>query len=236
MASENPTWGAPRIQAELLKLGIHVSERTVSRLLGRRSPRPSARGQWKTFLRNHRDVIAAMDSFTVPTATFRVLWVFFVIYHKRRQVLHSAVSANPGRDCVIQQLREALPYDTAPRHLIFDRDTKFGRDVLSAIHSMGIQPFRIAYRSPWQNGLAERWVGTVRRELLDHVIVLNEAHLCRLITEYVAYYNEDRTHLTLEKDTPTGRPTTTRPHDNTELTSLPRVGGLHHRYEWAEAA
>jgi transposase InsO family protein len=177
-----------------------------------------------------------MDFFTVPTATFRVLYVFFVIHHGRRQVLHSSVSAHPGRDYVIQQLRESFPYDTAPRHLILDRDTKFGRDVLSAIHSMGIRPFRIAYRSPWQNGVAERWVGTVRRELLDHVIVLNEAHLCRLITAYVAYYNEDRTHLTLEKDAPTARPTMPRPDKNAWLVSLPRIGGLHHRYEWAAAA
>lgn len=177
-----------------------------------------------------------MDFFTVPTVTFRVLYVFFVIHHGRRRVLHSAVSANPDKNFVIQGLREAFPYDTAPQHLILDRDTKFGFDVLSAIHSMGIRPVQISYRSPWQNGVAERWVGTVRRELLDQVIVLNEAHLCRLMRAYVTYYNEDRTHLTLEKDTPAARPTTPRPDKNARLVSVPRIGGLHHRYKWAEAA
>jgi len=177
-----------------------------------------------------------MDFFTVPTATFRVLYVFFVIHHKRRRVLHISVSANPDTDFTIQQLREAFPYDTAPRYLILDRDTKFSRKVMGSIDSMGIEAKRIAYQSPWQNGVAERWVCSVRRELLDHVIVLNEAHLRRLMKEYVAYYNEDRTHLALEKDTPAIRLTTPRPDDKAHVISLPRVGGLHHRYVWRKVA
>jgi transposase InsO family protein len=181
-------------------------------------------------------MIAAMDLFTVPTATFRVLYVFFVIHHERRQILHFSVSANPGSDFVIQQLREAFPYDTAPRYLILDRDTKFSKKVRGVIDSMGIQAKQTAYKSPWQNGVAERWVGSVRRELLNHVIVLNEAHLRRLLKEYVAYYNADRTHLTLEKDTPAVRLITPKLDDKAHVISLPRVGGLHHRYIWSEVA
>jgi len=177
-----------------------------------------------------------MDFFTVPTATFRVLYVFFVIHHKRRRVLHISVSANPDTDFIIQQLREAFPYDTAPRYLILDRDTKFSRKVMGSIDSMRIEAKRIAFQSPWQNGVAERWIASARRELLNHVIVLNEAHLRRLLKEYVTYYNEDRTHLTLEKDAPNIRPMTPQQSDDAHLVSLPRVGGLHHRYVWSEVA
>ncbi len=177
-----------------------------------------------------------MDFFTVPTATFRVLYVFFVIHHERRQILHFSVSANPGSDFVIQQLREAFPYDTAPQYLILDRDTKFSTKVRGVIDSMGIEGKRIAYKSPWQNGVAERWIGSVRRELLNHVIVLNEAHLRRLLKEYVAYYNADRTHLSLEKDAPDIRPIMPKSCDKAQVVSLPRVGGLHHRYKWIAAA
>ncbi len=236
MRCENPTWGSPRIHAELLKLGFDVSERTISRYLCKRPSGRNARQSWKTFLYNHREMIAAMDFFTVPTATFRVLYVFFVIHHERRQIIHFSVSANPDTNFVIQQLREAFPYDTAPQHLILDRDMKFSRKVRGAIDSMGIQAKQIAYKSPWQNGVVERWIGSVRRELLNHVIVLNEAHLRRLLKEYVAYYNEDRTHLTLEKDTPAIRSTTPRLDDKAHVVSLPRVGGLHHRYIWSEVA
>ena len=236
MRCENPTWGAPRIHAELLKLGFDVSERTISRYLCKRSPGRHTRQSWKTFLDNHREVIAAMDFFTVPTATFRVLYVFFVIHHDRRLVLHFSVSANPDTNFVIQQLREAFPYDTTPQYLLLDRDTKFSKKVRGVIDSMGIQAKQIAYKSPWQNGVAERWVDSVRRELLNHVMVLNEAHLRRLLKEYVAYYNEDRTHLSIEKDAPVVRPITSKSCDKAQVVSLPRVGGLHHRYEWIAAA
>jgi transposase InsO family protein len=197
MAAENPTWGAPRVQGEFLMLGIEVSERTVSRFMPKRPTDPDARQRWRTFLQNHRGGIAAMDFFTAPTATFRVLYVFFVIHHARRAVRHFRVTAHPTAAWITQQLREAFPYDEVPRHLILDRDAKYGDEVLAAIENMGLRAKQIAARSPWQNGAAERRVGTVRRDLLDHVIVLNERHLQRLLADFVAYYHEDRTHLGL---------------------------------------
>ena len=208
MVAENPTWGAPRIHGELLKLGFDLSERSVSRWV-RRAPRdPDPAKRWLTFLRNHREAIAAMDFFTVPTLTFGVLYCFFLIGHDR----------------------EAWAYKQPHRFLLFDRDAKFGVDVISVVRDMGSQPTRTAFRSPWQNGVAERWVGSCRRDLLEHVIVLNERHLKRLMGEYVRYYHEDRTHLGLAKDTPAGRPTAIRSGAGSEIQSLPRLGGLHHRY------
>jgi putative transposase len=182
MAAENPTWGAPRIHGELLKLGFDMSEPTVSRWLRRvpRTPDPAQR--WLTFLRNHREAIAAMDFFTVPTLTFGVLYCFFVIGHDRRKILHFNVTQNPSALWIVQQMREAWPYASMHKFLLFDRDSKFGRDVVSAVSELGSEPVRTAYRSPWQNGVAERWVGSCRRDLLDHVIVLNERHLKRLMT------------------------------------------------------
>jgi transposase InsO family protein len=186
MAAENPTWGAPRIHGELLMLGFDASERSVSRMMPRRPPDPEARQRWRNFLRNHREVLAAMDFFTVTTATFRVLYVFFVIHHARRSVLHVRVTEHPTAGWIIQQLREAFAYDAVPRYLIFDNDKKYGTDVLAAIEHMGLRRKRITPHSPWQNGAAERWVETVRRDLLDHVIVLNERHIHRLLSEFVA--------------------------------------------------
>ena len=230
MAAENPTWGAPRIHGELLKLGFDLSETTVSRWL-RRAPRtPDPAKRWLTFLRNHREAIAAMDFFTVPTLTFGVLYCFFVIGHDRRKILRFNVTRNPNALWIVQQMREAWPYAPAHRFLLFDRDSKFGADVVSAVRDMGSQPIRTAFRSPWQNGVAERWVGSCRRDLLDHVIVLNERHLKRLMAEYVRYYHEDRTHLGLAKDTPAGRPVAIRSAVGSRIQSFPRLGGLHHRY------
>jgi putative transposase len=230
MAAENPTWGAPRIHGELLKLGFDLSETTVSRWL-RRAPRtPDPAKRWLTFLRNHREAIAAMDFFTVPTLTFGVLYCFFVIGHDRRKILRFNVTRNPNALWIVQQMREAWPYVPAHRFLLFDHDSKFGTDVISAARDLGSQPTRTAFRSPWQNGVAERWIGSCRRDLLDHVIVLNERHLKRLMAEYVRYYHEDRTHLGLAKDTPTGRPTAIGPAVRSKIHSFPRLGGLHHRY------
>jgi len=210
MVAENPTWGAPRIHGELLKLGFDLSERSVSRWI-RRAPRdPDPVKQWLTFLRNHREAIAAMDFFTVPTLTFGVLYCFFVIGHDRRKILHCNVTRNPHVLWVVQQLREAWSYQQPHRFLLFDRDAKFGAEVVSAVKEMGSEPTRTAFRSPWQNGVAERWVGSCRRDLLDHVIVLNERHLKRLMSSYLLYYHEDRTHLGLAKDTPAGRATEIR--------------------------
>ena len=229
MAAENPTWGAPRIHGELLKLGFHLSEPTVSRWLRRvpRTPDPAQR--WLTFLKNHREAIAAMDFFTVPTITFGVLYCFFIIEHDRRRILGLNVTRNPNAAWIVQQIRQAWPYAPTHRFLLFDRDGKFGNDVVSAVKQMGSSPVRTAFRSPWQNGVAERWVGSCRRDLLDHVIVINERHLKRLMTEYVHYYHGDRTHLGLAKDTPVGRPAA-QPSANGKIRSLPRLGGLHHRY------
>ena len=230
MAAENPTWGAPRIHGELLKLGFVLSEPTVSRWLRkvRRTPDPAQR--WLTFLRNHRDAIAAIDFFTVPTLTFGILYCFFVIGHDRRKILRFNVTRNPNALWIGQQLREAWPYSPAHRFLLFDHDSKFGIDVISAVKDLGSQAIRTAFRSPWQNGVAERWVGSCRRDLLDHVIVLNEQHFKRLMSEYVCYYHEDRTHLGLAKDTPTGRPIAIRYGADGTIHSFARLGGLHHRY------
>ena len=168
-----------------------------------------------------------MDFFTVPTATFRVLYCFFVISHSRRKVLHFNTTEHPTSHWIVQQLREAFPEASPPKYLILDRDGKFGGDVTEMLECLGSQLIRTAYRSPWQNGVAERWVGSCRRELLDHLIVLNEAHLRRLVREYIRYYHEDRTHDGLDKDTPGQRPVERRGADPSQLLAMPRVGGLH---------
>ena len=205
MVAENPTWGAPRIHGELLMLGFDVSERTISRWI-RRAPRdPEPAKRWLVFLRNHREAIAAMDFFTIPTITFGVLYCFFVIHHSRRRILHFNVTRHPSSGWIVQQLREAFPDQSAPRFLIFDRDAKYGLEVPIAVRSMDIRPVRTSIQSPWQNGVAERWVESCRRDLLDHVITTSERHLKRLLSDYVRYYHEDRTHLGLNKGTPAGR-------------------------------
>ncbi len=235
MSSDNG-WGAPRIHGELLMLGLDVSERTVSRYLQRLGRRPEARQSWLTFLHNHREAIAAMDLFVVFTVKFRLLYVLFIIRHGQRQIAHFNVTEHPTAAWVIQQLREAFPYDSAPKHLIFDRDSIFSTEVVAAIRAMGIKPTRTAYSSPWQNGTAGRWVGACRQELLDHVIVLGKVHLCRVLREYVAYHHEDRTHCGLGKQTPMHRTVECKPSAGAKVTVLPRLGGLHHRYEWRDAA
>ena len=230
MVSENPTWGAPRIHGELLMLGFDVSERTISRWM-RRAPRdPEPAKRWLAFLRNHREAIAGMDFFTVPTLTFQVLYCFFVISHDRRRVLHFNVTGHPSSMWIVQQLREAFPDQLAPRFLIFDRDAKYGREVPIAVRSMAIRPVRTSIQSPWQNGVAERWVESCRREMLDHTIGLDERHLKRLLSEYIRYYHQDRTHLGLGKETPTGRPHSV---GLGRVIGRPRLGGLHHRYDRA---
>jgi putative transposase len=230
MVRENPTWGAPRIHGELLMLGFDVSERTISRWM-RRAPRdPEPAKRWLSFLRNHREAIAAMDFFTVPTITFGVLYCFFVLAHDRRRILHFNVTRHPTSLWVVQQLREAFPYDSAPRFLIFDRDRKYGIEVPAAVRSLRITPIRTSFESPWQNGVAERWVESCRRDLLDHTIAVNEGHLNRLLSEYVRYYHEDRTHLGLGKGTPNHRP---RSIASGRVVAYERLGGLHHRYDRA---
>jgi transposase InsO family protein len=190
-------WGARKVQAELEKLGFCVSLATVSRYLRQRRPTDSQRQRWTAFLRNHREVIAAMDFLVVPTVRFKLLYVWFVIEHDRRRLLHVNVTAHPNSAWTIQQLREAFPGEISTGFLIHDNDTIFSDRVTQSIDQFGIEPKRTAYRSPWQNGTAERWIGTVRRELLDHVIVIDESHLRRLLREYVAYYNGEPRRPTL---------------------------------------
>ncbi|HXF12166.1 MAG TPA: hypothetical protein VN517_03375 [Terriglobales bacterium] len=182
---------APRIHGELLALGFEISEPTVSRYLRglKRVPEESKASQWLAFLNNHREVIAAFDFFTVPTLWFRTLYCFFAIEHGRRRILHFNVTFHPTSDWIVQQLREAFPLPCPYRYVLFDHDAKFGNDVLRFLKSSALMSLRTSVRSPWQNGVAERWVGSVRRELLDQVIPLNEVHLKRLGREYLAYYH-----------------------------------------------
>lgn len=233
MVAENHTWGAPRIHGELKMLGFDISERSVLRWM-RKAPRdPEPAKRWITFLSNHREAIAAMDFFTVPTLSFGILYCFFVIAHDRRRILHCNVTKYPTSAWVVQQMREAFPFDSVPGYLIFDRGPQFNNEVVEAVKSFGIQPKRTSFRSPWQNGVAERWVGNCRRDLLDHVIILNQRHLKRLMNEYVLYYHEDRTHLALAKGTPEGREAERDHCGNRRVISMPRLGGLHHRYDLA---
>ena len=230
IVAENPTWGAPRIHGELLMLGFDISERSVSRWMKQapRDPEPARR--WLAFLRNHREAITAMDFFTVPTVTFQLLYCFFVIRHDRRQIVHVNVTRHPTSSWIVQQLREAFPYQSVPRFLLFDHDQKYGPEVHAGIRSLQITAVRTSIRSPWQNGVAERWVGSCRRDLLDHIIAVNERHMKRLLADYICYYHEDRTHLGLRKQTPGGR---LHSAGRGSILSHPRLGGLHHRYERA---
>jgi transposase InsO family protein len=234
MATEN-RWRARKIQAELSKLGIWVSLATICRYLPKVEPDPGCQQRWTTFLRNHRDLIAGMDFFVVPTVRFRLLYVWFAIDHGRRRILHFNVTESPTAGWVIQQLRDAFPNESTHRFLILDNDAIFSPRVACSIAGLGLVPRRTSFRSPWQNGTAERFVGSVRRELLDHVVVLGEGHLRRLLREYVDYYNAERVH-TSTGDAPEGRESESRPSSGAQVIGLPRVGGLHHRYAWRDAA
>jgi len=213
-----------------------ITERSVSRYLCAVQRRGDPGKRWLTFLRNHREAVVALDFFTVPTVSFRVLYCLFVIEHARRRILHFHVTPHPNSDWIVQQLCGAFPDLVSYQYAILDRDTKFDAEVLGALRSIGLQPKRTSRESPWQNGVAERWVGSCRRELLDHVIPLNEQHLRRLIRDYVRYYHLDRTHDGLGNDTPDRRSIENNPGNGAKVVSLPRVGGLHHRYGWQQAA
>jgi transposase InsO family protein len=234
MATEN-RWRAWKIQGELSKLGIRVSLTTISRYLPKPKPDPGSHQRWTTFLRNHRDLIAGMDFFVVPTVRFHLLYVWFAIDHGRRRVLHFNVTESPTACWVTQQLRDAFPNEPAHRFLILDNDAIFSSQVAGSIRGLGLAPRRTAFQSPWQNGTAERFVGSARRELLDHVVVLSEDHLRRLLREYVDCYNAERVHTAIG-DAPKGQNSETRPSSGAKVISLPRVGGLHHRYGWRDAA
>jgi len=226
MVAANPLWGAPRIHAELLKLGIDLAERTVSRLMPKHRPRPSQ--TWRTFLANHVRDLVALDFFTVPTAGLRVLFVLVVLAHHRRRVVHFNVTEHPTDYRAAQQIVDAFPDDSAPAYLLRDRDAVYGDIFRQRVKGMGIGEVLTAPHSPWQNAFAERLIGSIRRECLDHVVVLGERHLRRLLTAYFAYYHRARTHLSLDKDAPDGR--TIEPPALGAIIPVPEVGGLHHRY------
>ena len=227
MAAANVSWGAPRIHGELLKLGFEISERTVSRLMPKRDKKPSQ--TWKTFLHNHVGQLVAVDFFTVATIQLRVLYVFVVLAHDRRRVLHFNVTEHPTAVWAAQQVVEAFPEDSAPRYLVRDRDGIYGLSFTARVEGMGMEQVRIAARSPWQNCYVERVIGSIRRECLNHVIVINEWHLRRILKSYFRYYHESRTHLSLEKDAPV--PRTVHSRESGRIVQIPEVGGLHHRYE-----
>jgi transposase InsO family protein len=225
MSEQNPRWGAPRIHGELLKLGIEISQTTVAKYMAK--PRRPPSQTWRTFLANHVHQIVAADFFVVPTAMYRLLFVLVILSHDRRRVVHTAVTAHPTAAWTAQQFREAFPWDQAPRYLIRDRDRAF-QGVSAIVGTVGTEEVLTAPRSPWQNAYAERFIGSIRRECLDHVIVLNAAGLRTILKSYVSYYMTSRTHLSLEKDSPTSRPVMPPAHGR--VIAVPQVGGLHHRY------
>ena len=233
MAVENQFWSRRRIASELAKLGYAVDKDTVAKYMPKPAQRPRnpPSQTWKTFLRNHLAGTIAIDFLTVPTVTFNVLYVFFVLSLERRRVLHVNVTAHPYATWAAQQIVEAIGAELVPARLIRDRDAIFGTEFDARVNNLGVRQIRISPRSPWQNGYAERWVGTLRRELLDHVIVLGERHLLRLVRQHVAYYNSDRPHMSLGGDSPVTRDV--EPPTAGKVIALPRVGGLHHRYSRA---
>ena len=226
MATANPLWGAPRIHGELGKLGLDISERTVSRLLARRRRPPSQ--TWRTFLNNHLAAMVSMDFFTVPTLTGRVLFVLVLLSHERRRVVHFNVTEHPTANWTAQQVVDAFPDDRAPRWLLRDRDRIYSEAFRRRIAGMGIAEVVSSPLSPWQSPYVERLIGSIRRECLDHVIIVSQPHLRRVFRAYFAYYHRSRTHLGLDKDAPDGRPAGTRAG---RIVVMPEVGGLHHRYD-----
>jgi transposase InsO family protein len=227
MCRENPLWGAPRIHGELLKLGIDISQGAVSKYMIRH-PQPPSQTR-RSFLRNHLGHLASVDFFVVSTATFRLLFVFIVLHHERRRIMHFSITGHPTSIWTSQQIREAFPWDTAPRYLIRNRDGSYGGVFRSRLDAMGILEVLTAPQSPWQNAYVERVIGSIRRECLEHVIVLNAGHLRRLLLSYLVYYRRSRSHMSLEKDCPDPRPGQSL--DQGRIIAFREVGGLHHRYE-----
>jgi transposase InsO family protein len=224
MGMENLLWGAPRIHGELLKLGFEVAQSTVATYMVKRRGPPSQ--GWRAFLRNHAPDIAAMDLFVVPTIGFKLLYGFVIVRLHRRDVVWINVTTNPTAEWVARQITEAFPWDDAPRFMIRDRDQIYGTVVTRRLRAMGIRDKPTAPASPWQNGFAERLIGSIRRECLDHIIVLGEQHLRRILKSYADYYNSVRTHRSLHKDAPIFRPI----HQTGFIRSHPILGGLHHHY------
>ena len=224
MSLENRLWGAPRIHGELLKLGFEVAQSTVAKYMTKR--RPGSSQMWKTFLRNHAAGIAAMDFLVVPTIGFRLLFVLVILRHERRRLISLSVTTNPTAEWIARQITEAFPWNEAPDHLIRDRDAAYGHTITRRLAAMGIRDHPTAPRSPWQNGYAERLIGSIRRECLDHIVIFGEAHLRRTLAAYADYYNKVRPHLSLGKDSPSHRPIQRLGH----VLTRPILGGLHHQY------
>ena len=231
MSSANPLWGAPRIVGELSKIGIELPKSTVEKYMVRRRNPPSQ--TWRAFLRNHVKDIVAVDFFIVPTVRNRVLFVFLVLAHERRRILHFNITTNPTAEWTAHQIVGAFPWDNAPRYLLRDRDKIYGSYFQRRVKNMGIEQVVTAPRSPWQNPYIERIIGSIRRECLDHVIVLNERHLRRVLTGYLDYYHRWRTHQSLEMDSPEHR--AVHPADRGRVIEIAEIGGLHHHYERAVA-
>src|SRR5712672_2409799 len=224
MSTENLLWSAPRIHGELLKLGFSVAQSSVAKYMVKRRGPPSQ--GWRTFWRNHAPDIAAMDLFVVPTIGFELLYAFVIVRLGRRELVWINVTANPTAEWVARQITEAFPWDEAPHYLIRDRDRIYGSVVTRRLRAMGIRDKPTAPASPWQNGFAERLIGSIRRECLDHIIVLGETHLRRILKSFAHYYNDVRTHRSLNKDAPVSRPV----HRTGVISSRAILGGLHHRY------
>src|SRR6266403_2006748 len=224
MSIANPLWGAPRIHGELLKLGIDVGQTTVAKYMARKRQPPSQ--GWKTFLLNHADGIASMDLFVVPKISFRLLYGLLIMGHGRRQILWFGVTAHPTAEWIANQVTEACGWEQVPRYLIRDRDGAYGEVFIRRLRSMGIRDRPTSPRSPWQNGYAERLIGSIRRECLYHVVVFGERHLRHVLLSYMKYHNEIRTHLSLEKDAPVSRAVKLAG----TILCRPVLGGLHHQY------
>jgi putative transposase len=223
----NPLWGAPRIHGELLKLGIQLSQATVAKYMVRRRQPPSQ--TWRTFLENHVKQLVSTDFLVVPTVSFRLLFVFVVLGHHRRHAIHFNVTAHPTAEWTAQQIAEAFPWDSAPRYLLHDRDCIYGEPFHQRVEEMGIREILTAPRAPWQNPYAERFLGSLRRECLDHIIAFNESSLRRIVKAYFEYYEHSRTQLALEKDAPASR--AIQPPILGRVIGLPELGRLHHRYK-----
>ena len=226
MSTSNPTWGAPRIRNELAKIGINVSRSTVAKYMVRRRKPPSR--TWRAFLDNHAKDLVSLDFFVVPTATFRVLFVLLILAHDRRRILHFNVTSSPSAQWTAQQVVQAFPNDSIPRYLLRDRDCIYGKYFRRRVKNLGIKEVLTAARSPWQNPYVERLIGSIRRECLDRVIVLNEQHLRHILRSYFQYYHRSRCHLSLEGDAPV--PRAAQGPELGQVIELPEVGGLHHRY------
>ncbi len=224
MSAENSLWGAPRIHGELLKLGFEVAQSSVAKYMVKRSGPPS-RG-WRSFLRNHAPDVAAMDLFVVPTIGFDLLYGLVIVRLARRNLAWINVTPHPTAEWIARQITDAFPWNEAPRYLIRDRDGVYGAAARRRLRTMGIRDKPIAPGSPWQNGFAERLIGSIRRECVDHLVVLGEAHLRQILTRYAAYYNELRTHRSLNKDAPIHRAI----QYVGRIVSAPVLGGLHHQY------